>query len=256
MRKVLLSLLLLTGLCTYAQKNIPNELDLKKPGVFSMAGSIFIVRGGSMQLILQADRADLGPAVTGYIFNAESIKNNSKNLAYNYNPEDGVNSTALEVVSMTSQFAFTAFGEQTRVCWTNSEGIPAVKANWWANGVKVVEQFSGLKNTNTILRKISLQGAHLHGEEEICIRLRLPTGNAHATDNGLVINYRGSTQAVVVTGNKMVKLDKTKGLIEIGPLKIMPNETIDIETFMFAEFSEYSAKEFSDKIAEVVSQSD
>ena len=98
----------------------------------------------------------------------------NKPMSYNYNESNGVVSSALSVISQKSGFPFTAFGEQTRAGWASSDGIPAVAATWWADGVRVTEQFSGLVGKNTFRREISLCGANIHGDEQYRLRLNLP----------------------------------------------------------------------------------
>ena len=89
----------------------PTALQLQQRGFFH-GREYFMVRSGRLQWLIQADRADLGPAVTGYLFDADCISQNSKPQAYDYTDADGVRSSALEVIPQKSEFAFTAFGEQ------------------------------------------------------------------------------------------------------------------------------------------------
>jgi hypothetical protein len=212
-----------------------------------------MVRSGRLQWLLQSDRADLGPAVTGYLFDATSIGQNGKGQAYNYCEADGVRSTALEVVSQRSHFPFTAFGEQTRVKWVNPDGIPAVEATWWADGVRVTERFSGMAESNVIRRVISLTGANLHGEERYSLRLRLPAGNASATNRAIFVTYLNCPQALVVTGREPLIMDTVKGAMEIGPITLSPDETVTIETYLLAQIpaNTQTAEDFQRQIARV-----
>jgi hypothetical protein len=242
----------LAGLTTRADGAEPTALDLQNRGFFHDR-QYFMVRSGRLQWLLQADRADLGPAVTGYLFDASYIAQNDKPQAYNFNQADGVRSSALEVISQKSQFAFTAFGEQTRVRWAESDGIPVVEAIWWADGVRVTECFSGLADNNTIRRVISLTGANLHGDERVTLRLRLPAGNAASTNRALFVTCHGCPQALLVAGDEPLKMDAVKGLIEIGPLTLSPDKTVTIDTCMLAQIpaNTATAEDFQRQIARV-----
>jgi len=242
----------LGGLTTLAGGAEPTALDLQNRGFFHDR-EYFMVRSGRLQWLIQADRADLGPAVTGYLFDADYIAQNEKGQAYNFNEAGGVRSSVLEVVSQRSQFAFTAFGEQTRVRWANPDGIPAVEATWWADGVRVTERFAGVADNNTIRREITLAGANLHGDERVTLRLRLPAGNAAATNRALFVTYRGCPQALVVTGDQPLKMDAAKGMIEIGPLTLSPDKTVTIETWLLAQIpaNTATAEDFQKQIARV-----
>ena len=230
----------------------PTALELQNRGFFH-GREYFLVRSGRLQWLIQADRADLGPAVTGYLFDASYIAQNDKGQAYNFNETNGVRSSALEVVSQKSQFAFTAFGEQTRVRWANLDGAPAAEAAWWADGIRVTERFSGMADNNTIRRAISLTGANLHGDEQVTLRLRLPAGNSTATNRALILIYRGCPQALVVTGNVPLKLDAVKSVIEIGPVTLSPDKTVTIETYLLAQIpaNTATAEDFQKQIARV-----
>ena len=216
-----------------AQNNQVTTLDLQNRGFF-FGREYFMVRSGAFQWLVQTDRADLGPAVTGYLFDADSITKNTKKDSYNYNPTTGVKSSALEVVSAKSNYAFTAFGEQTRVRWINIDNVPTIDATWWANGVRVNERFSGLFDKNTIRRSISLTGADLYGEEQVFLRLYLPESNAIAANRSLFVKHKDCFQSLIVGGKESVRLDEKNGLIEIGPIKLVPHQTVVVETYLFA----------------------
>jgi hypothetical protein len=242
----------LGGVTAFAGAAEPTTLDLQNRGFFH-GREYFMVRSGRLQWLIQADRADLGPAVTGYLFDASYIAQNDKGQAYNFNETNGVRSSALEVISQQSKFAFTAFGGQTRLRWANLDGTPAVEATWWADGVRVTERFSGLADNNTIRRAIALTGANLHGDEQVTLRLRLPAGNATATNRALILTYRGCPQALVVTGNEPLKMDAVKSVLEIGPVTLSPDKTVTIETYLLAQIpaNTATAEDFQKQIARV-----
>ncbi len=246
----LLTLILTLGAVTGQAE--PTALDLQQRGFFH-GREYFMVRSGRLQWLIQADRADLGPAVTGYLLDATYTAQNGKAQAYNFSATNGVRSTALAVVSQKSKYAFTAFGEQTRVRWADDDGLPSVEATWWADGVRVTERFAGLADNNTIRRTISLTGANLHGEESYMLRLHLPAGNAAVTNRALFVTHCACPQALVVTGVEPVKMDAVAGIVEIGPVTLSPDQTVTIETFLLAQIpaNTQSAADFRRQIARV-----
>ena len=254
-RPVSLALAALAVFSDLAAAAEPTALQLQQRGFFH-GRTYFMVRSGRVQWVIQADRADLGPAVTGYLLDADYIPQNSKNQAYNCTDADGVRSSALEVVSLKSRFAFTAFGEQTRVRWTRRDGIPEVEATWWADGVQVTERFAGLADNNTIRRTIALRGANLHGDEPYALRLRLPEGNATAANRAVLVTHRTCPQALVVTGDLPVKTDAAQGALEVGPLTVSPGQTVTVETFLLAQIpaNTQTAADFQRQIARVAEE--
>ena len=256
MKHLIALALILTLPLTGGLRAEPTALDLQQRGFFH-GREYFMVRSGRVQWIIQADRADLGPAATGYLFDANLITQNTKRQAYNFNEITGVRSAALEVVSRKSKFAFAAFGEQTRVRWANPDGIPAVETTWWADGARVTERFSGLDGNNTIRRSISLTGANLHGDEQYTLRLRLPAGNAATTNRAIFVTHRGCPQALVVAGNEPLKMDTANGIIEIGPVTLAPDKTITIETYLLAQIpaNTQTSDDFQKQIARVANDS-
>ena len=250
----LLPALLLAGVEVFvAQGAEPTALDLRNRGFFH-GREYFMVRSGRLQWIMQADRADLGPALTGYLLDADYIPQNSKRQAYNYTDTDGVTSSVLEVVSRKSGFAFRAYGEQTRVRWIQEAGIPMVEATWWADGVRVVERVAGLAENTTIRRTIALTGGNLHGDEQYSLRLRLPVGNAIATNRALMVTYRSCPQALAVAGDTPLTTDAARGLVEVGPVTVSPGKTVTVDTFLLALIPANTAApgDFEKQIARVV----
>src|SRR5512136_2616735 len=150
----------------------PALLELNKAAFF-YGREYFILRSGRAQMLLQADRADLGPAFTWLLFDAENPKQSvRKENALNFVPKEGWGSSALEVV--LGGFPFTALGHRTDTRWVMAEGIPAVEAVWWAGGVRVTERISALEAEGAFLRTVQLEGAHLLGKESVLLRLHLP----------------------------------------------------------------------------------
>src|ERR1017187_6758633 len=130
--------LVLVGVSLAAAEVSPALLDLNKAAFF-YGREYFILRSGRAQMLLQADRADLGPAFTWMLFDAENAKQSArKESAFNFVPNEGFGASALEVV--LGGFPFTALGHRTDTRWVVQDGIPAVEAVWWAGGGRVTEQ--------------------------------------------------------------------------------------------------------------------
>ena len=95
----------------------------------------FVLRSGRVQMIVQADKADIAPAVLYLLFDArDSRQSKSKETALNFGDGSGFVNSALEVV--LGGFAFTALGHETETRWAVVNGIPAVEAVWWAGGLR------------------------------------------------------------------------------------------------------------------------
>ena len=127
-----LLVLLLTAADIAVAEVSPSLLELNKASFF-YGQEYFILRSGHAQMLLQADRADLGPAFTWMLFDAENAKQSArKESAFNFVPNEGFGASALEVV--LGGFPFTALGHRTDTRWVVQDGIPAVEAVWWAGG--------------------------------------------------------------------------------------------------------------------------
>lgn len=228
----------------------PTALGLQQRGFFRDR-EYFMVRSGRAQWIIQTDRADLGPAVTGYLFDADYIPYNHKHQAYSSTDAEGARRSALEVIPQKSGHAFQAYGEHTLARWVERDGVPTVEATWWADGVRVKELFSGMAENNSIRRVITLTGANHHGDEQYTLRLRVPAGNATATNRALFVTHKACPQAVVVTGDQPVKADAANGWLEIGPLTLSPDKTVTVETFVLAQIpaNTQTAEDFQKQIA-------
>lgn len=228
----------------------PTALQLQQRGFFHDR-EYFMVRSGRLQWLIQVDRADLGPAVTGYLFDANYIQQNTKSQTYNYTDAGGVRSSALEVIPQKSGYAFTAFGEQTRARWVSADGVPEVEATWWADAVQVCERFAGMAENNTIRRTITLTGTNLHGNEQYTLRLRLPAGNATATNRAMFVAHKACPQALVIAGELPVRMDTAAGAVDIGPVTLSPGKTVTVETFFLAQIpaNTQTAEDFQRQIA-------
>jgi len=106
---------------TWAADGNPSLLDLSKLSFF-YGREYFILRSGRAKMIVQADRADLGPAFSFMLFDSEnSPQSVRKENAFNFVPQEGFTSTALRVV--LGGFPFTALGHRTETHWVNPEGV-------------------------------------------------------------------------------------------------------------------------------------
>ena len=117
----LLALLLATAGLAAAEVG-PSLLDLNKAAFF-YGREYFILRSGRAQMLLQADRADLGPAFTWMLFDAQDAKQSArKERAFNFVAGEGFGSSALEVV--LGGFPFTALGHRTDTRWVSGGWHP------------------------------------------------------------------------------------------------------------------------------------
>ncbi len=208
-------------------------LDLNKLPFF-YGREYFVLRSGRAQMIIQADRADLGPAFTYLLFDAQNARQSQhKERAYNFIADKGFSSSALEVI--LGGFPFTALGHRCETRWILRDGIPAVQAIWWAGGIRVVEHISALEGSGAFLRSITLQGAHLVGTESVKLRLSLPPGETKRRGSILLWDGRGAELGLMVPGNTPeLSLLPEAHCIEIGPLVITPGSSVSLDTVLLA----------------------
>jgi len=224
---------LLTAVSVAGAEVSPTLLDLNKAAFF-YGREYFILRSGRAQMLVQADRADLGPAFTWMLFDAEDAKQSArKERASNFVPGEGFGASALEVV--LGGFPFTALGYRTETQWMVEDGIPAVEAVWWAGGVRVTEHISALGDAGTFRRQIRLDGAHLAGEEAVSLRLRLPHTGLRQEGNMLLSEKDGARIALTMADASPVRVDPTNGLLEVGPLVIRPGKTTRVESLLIVQ---------------------
>jgi len=219
MRRVLLPLALVLAFSPAVGSELPGTLDLSALSWF-YGRDYFVLRSGREQMIIQADRADLGPAVTFLLFDIKNSRQSTrKQNALNWEKESGVRHSALEVV--LGGFPFTAVGHRTETSWEPVEGgIPCVRATWWAGGIRVTERFVALRAEGVFERRVELEGAHLAGPEDVTLRLGAPQNGANVR---LFTVKEGAAQAA----------SSTNGL-EIGPLHVVPGGRVDVLTLMLA----------------------
>ena len=226
---------------TWAAEGNPSLLDLSKLSFF-YGREYFILRSGRAKMIVQADRADLGPAFSFMLFDSEnSLQSVRKEKAFNFVPEEGFISTALQVV--LGGFPFTALGHRTETHWVNPDGIPAVEAVWWAGGIRVTERISALGDDGIFLRSILLEGANLVGDETVALRLSLAPGSLRREGSILLQDGDGFQSCLIPLGNGSAKADETKGQLEIGPITVAPGARVSVETALLVEIPPRPAEE-------------
>ncbi len=193
----------------------------------------FFLRSGRALMVIQSDRVDVGPAINYWLFDAGNPKQSGKKVhAFNFNPQTGnVFTSTLQVI--LKDVPFMAFGQETKVHWVEENGIPLVEGIWWADGVRVSERFIGLPEKETFQRSILLEGADLSGEVEINLRLNMPFGNCKINDQVILGQAGDANVAITVSPTEYpLQLDTTEGFIEIGPIKINPNQKIKINSYL------------------------
>ena len=234
LRQVHYLLLLLLGAAGVAAAEVsPALLELNKAAFFH-GREYFVVRSGRAQMVVQADRADLGPAFTWLLFDAQDAKQSArKENAFNFVPKEGFGSSALEVV--LGGFPFTALGHRTDTRWVVEEGIPAVEAVWWAGGVRVTERISALGTEGAFRRTVQLEGAHLAGAETALLRLRLPPTGLQQEGNLLLQTGDRARLALVMADATPARVDATNALLEIGPVAITPRGRAMVETLLLVQ---------------------
>jgi hypothetical protein len=211
-----------------------NSLLRLRDASFFHGRQYFVLRSGRAQMVIQADRADLGPAVTYLVFDSQTPHQSSKkSLALNYVAGEGVVSSGLEV--QLGGFRYTALGHRTETQWVVLDGVPAVEAVWWAGGVRVTEQFLAQTGTGVFQRSIRLEGANLVGEETITLLLSLPAGRFRAQGATLLREAESSQLAIVVQGGAAAEVNAARGSVDIGPLRVAPQSELLVHTALLVQ---------------------
>jgi len=214
---------------------------------FFLGREYFVLRSGRTQMIVQADRADLGPAFTYLLFDVQNARQSaSKQRAFNFTPDAGFSSSALEVV--LGGFPFTALGHRTETRWVAVDGIPSVEAVWWAGGVRVTERILPLGSGGTFRRSIQLEGAHLVGEESVSIRLSLPAGDLRREGSMLAYHSDSFRCALTMLSEVPVEVQPAKGYLEAGPVSIGPNARVSIESVLLTQTPAGDEKGLTDRV--------
>lgn len=220
-----------SGLLSAGEITTPVELQ-KLP--FFQGRDYFVLRSGRAEMVLQADRADLGPAFTYMLFDAENSQHSvRKEQAFNFDSERGCAASALGVV--LGGHAFTALGHHTQTRWVNPDGLPAVEAVWWAGGIRVTERIVALADRGAFRRTIELESVNMVGEEAVTVRLAVSPGDCEAQDGVLLQSARGARLALVIKEPSPSRVMPEKRSVEIGPLRVLPGGRTAIETLLVVQ---------------------
>lgn len=212
----------------------PSPLVELQERAFFLGREYFVLRSGRSKLIVQADRADLGPAVTWLLFDAEQPQQSArKNRAFNFVGDDGFANSALTV--KLGDFSFTALGHRTDTNWVVEDGIPAVEAVWWAGGVRITERIAAIGNSGIFRRRIRLDAANLTGPDRVMLALNLPAEAVQADDGLVFQERRGAHMALLLTTDQPRRTDVSQGRLEIGPVELSPGQTHVIDTFLVTQ---------------------
>ncbi len=232
-------LLLGAALAGSAQTNSGLELAQRS---FFLGREYFVLRSGRAQMIIQADRADLGPAWTYLVFDAQNARQSrAKGGAYNFIPGEGFAASGLQIE--LGGFPFTALGHRTETGWTLDEGIPSAEAVWWAGGVRVTERLCALGQDGMFRRRIRLEGAHLLGKESVRLRLCL-AGQNRREGSILLQTLSGATLGLSASGGVPERISRVQlgapmsaeqEALEIGPVEVGPAEAKQVDTFLFVQ---------------------
>lgn len=205
-------------------------LELNKLSFF-YGREYFVLRSGRAQMILQADRADLGPAFTYMLFDARDARqSHRKDGAVNFDPAGGWTHSALEVE--LGGFPFTALGHRTETRWRVTDGFPAAEAVWWAGGVRVTERIAALGDHGVFLRSVLLDPVNLAGEDSVTLRLRMPAGQTSQHDRLLTWASTKARLGLMALGDAPQRIDAAKRCLEIGPLTLRPGRPVSVDTLL------------------------
>jgi hypothetical protein len=208
----------------------------------------FVLRSGRAKMVIQADKVSLGPAFTFMLFDAENTSQTAhKTRAFNYNPDKGFSSSALEV--KMKNFSFTALGENTDTRWITQDGIPSVEAVWWASGVKVREVITPVNGF--FRRVITLESADLVTKDTVSIRLSLDGPATWTKNNVLARGKKDVSIALTVTGEDPVSISNSKESFDVGPLVLEPGEKKTIETYLIVDIPAMKEETFMEKASSI-----
>jgi hypothetical protein len=214
----------------------------------------YVLRSGRAKTIFQTDRADLGPAFTYMLFDAEdSAQSLKKDGAFNFDQDEGFASSGLRI--HLGGYAYTAFGEQMEYRLVEVDGVPAVESVWWAGGVRVTERVSALAGAEAILRTILLDGVALSGDDTVSARLFLPHGKISRSGQSLLQTGKGYGSGLAILGDAKVQVDEIQGFIEVGPISVGPQKTRSFEVLNFFEFPGSGTESFSDHAGPMIATS-
>ena len=214
----------------------------------------FVLRSGRARLIAQADRADLGPAFTQLLFDAQNARQSArKTTAFNWDPDQGAAASALEVE--LGGFPFTALGHRTETSWgAFADNTPFVQATWWAGGIRVDEFLVALTGQNAFYRLIELQGAHLVSPETVTLRLRLPPGETTAIDHGVSGVRQGARLGLLALEGVEGTPRPERAALDLGPFQVEPGGWVRVPTLLAVEIPAGDAAAFAARVEELADE--
>ncbi len=194
---------------------------------FVLGREYFVLRSGRIQVIVQSDRLDTVSAVLWLAFDARDSKQNaSKANAYNFAGGAGFLRSTLQVE--LGDFLFTPLGHETRVRWTQVDGVPAIEAQWWAGGILVTELFFAQGESGCFLRRIVLESRNMGGSEAVALVLKLPSGIA--TEKNGWLTTSDARSHIAITTDAASHLDSGELRIELAGL--LPGQRVSYDTWM------------------------
>ena len=219
---------------------LPTRRELNELAYF-YGREYFVLRSGRAKVIFQIDRADVGPAITYMLFDAEdATQSTKKDGAFNFDAEDGFTSTALRVD--LGGFSFSAFGQETDAHWFNLDGVPAMESVWRVGGLTVIERVIALTDAEVLSRTIQLDGSGLAGDDVVMAKLFLPRGQFRGSGPVLVQEGRGYGSGLVVVGGGKAQADEAQGCLEIGPLTVGPRNKASLEVVHFYQIPSHGTE--------------
>jgi len=195
----------------------------------------FFLRSGRALMVIQTDKADVGPALTYWLFDAGNPRQSGLKVnAFNFDPQAGnVFSSTLKII--IRNVGFLAFGEQTKVHWVEENHVPYVEGLWYADGILIRERFTGLPQKEVFQRSVLLDGADLSGEVEFRLRLDMPFGSCSVQEQVLTGRAGEVPVAMVASAGYPVYYNTTAGFMEIGPVRISPCQKIEIKSYLLLQ---------------------
>lgn len=213
-----------------AAANAEKQIDFLSRS-FVLGREYFVLRSGRVQLIIQNDRLDTAPAVLWLAFDARDSKQNfSKANAYNFVGGVGFVRSALQVE--LGGFPFTALGHETRVRWSQVDGVPAVEAQWWAGGILITETFAAQGESGCFLRRIVVESRNMGGPETIALVLQLPKGSATAREGWLTASDERSHIAITADASIAHRLHADTGELRVEPVALALGQRVSCNTLM------------------------
>lgn len=232
--------------CLISQAQVEQLIDQS----YLFGRDYYVLRSGNAKMVVQCDKADVGPAFGFMLFDArEPAQTARKDRAFNYVPKKGFSSTALEI--NLGNYPFTALGHNSDTRWTVENGIPSVEVTWWASGIKVREVITPVSLEGVFKRSITLESADLIAEDTVSLKLSLFAEATHAKNNVMIVDNQKASIAMTVQGNYPLKIGSSNDNFMIGPILIKPGEKKVIETYLVVEIPSQNMQDLFSKATSV-----